>query len=120
MHFEADDAADQVPPAVQLGVFRVVQEALQNASRHAQASEVRVALRVEQRHLCVEIEDDGKGFSQEDSAWNRGLGLASMRERVHLLGGRFQLRSSPGRSTQITIAIPMGEVDEKGNRRLSG
>lgn len=90
--------------------YRVVQEALTNAAKHARADRVVVSVETTATSLRVEIEDDGRGF---DSAMTREflrqgrVGLASMRERVELANGTFVIRSTPGRGTSIVATLPV-------------
>jgi PAS domain S-box-containing protein len=90
--------------------YRVVQEALTNAAKHARAGHVTVSVETTATSLRVEIEDDGRGF---DSAMTREflrqgrVGLASMRERVELANGTFVVRSNPGRGTSIVATLPV-------------
>jgi PAS domain S-box-containing protein len=95
--------------------YRVVQEALTNAAKHARAGRVVVSVETTATSLRVEVEDDGRGF---DSAMTREflrqgrVGLASMRERVELANGTFVIRSSPGRGTSIVATLPVDEPTE--------
>ncbi len=99
--------------------YRVVQEALTNAAKHARADNVTVSVETTATSLRVEIEDDGRGF---DSAMTREflrqgrVGLASMRERVELANGTFVIRSNPGRGTSIVATLP---VDAPADVRVS-
>jgi PAS domain S-box-containing protein len=99
--------------------YRVVQEALTNAAKHARAGNVTVSVETTATSLRVEVEDDGRGF---DSAMTREflrqgrVGLASMRERVELANGTFVIRSNPGRGTSIVATLP---VDTPADVRVS-
>jgi PAS domain S-box-containing protein len=98
--------------------YRVVQEALTNAAKHARAGRVVVSVETTATSLRVEVEDDGRGF---DSAMTREflrqgrVGLASMRERVELANGTFVIRSNPGRGTSIVATLP---VDAPADSRV--
>ncbi len=100
----------EIPDDLETLAYRVVQEALSNAAKHAQAAHVAVAVELDQVQLRVEITDDGVGF---DSARAREflqmgrVGLASMRERVELASGTFVVRSTPGRGTTIVATLPV-------------
>ena len=85
-------------------LYRVAQEALHNALRHAGASGVRVALSKAPRQVVLEVTDDGHGFAPE--APSGGLGLASMRERAAAAGGALTIRSAPGAGTTVAADRP--------------
>jgi two-component system, NarL family, sensor histidine kinase UhpB len=95
---------DDEVQAVALTLYRVAQEALTNAARHAAASRVRVALRRDGDVLCVDVQDDGCGF--DTAVVEHGFGLAGMRERVELGGGTLTLDSRPGQGTRIAVRLP--------------
>ena len=95
-----------LPPDLTLCLFRIVQEALQNANKHSGARNVSVDLKGTSDGLALAIADDGVGFDV-DAAWRRGLGLISVRERVEAFGGRFGLRSSPGAGTRLDVNVPV-------------
>jgi len=91
---------------VNVTVFRLVQESLTNAAKHANASLVKVSLQArDDRSIWLSIKDDGRGMSQSIDA-NLGFGLLGMRERVASLKGSFQLRSEPAQGVQILIELP--------------
>lgn len=88
----------------QLVVYRVAQEALSNAARHSGAEKVDVSLRrTGEGGVVLEVADDGRGFAFEQS--ERGLGLAGMRERALLVGGRLTIESRPGHGTRVRLSI---------------
>jgi PAS domain S-box-containing protein len=88
-------------------VFRIVEEALNNVSRHAKASQVQVELLLEEDILTLGITDDGRGCDPEALCSAEATGLAEIRERVRLLGGRFSLQAGPGRGTDLRITLPV-------------
>lgn len=94
---------------VELELYRIVQEMLTNVSKHARAQRVALSLAVDAGMAVVSVEDDGIGFDATTAmaAYNRGLGLLTMRERTELLGGSFHLDSTPGRGTRIRITVPL-------------
>lgn len=102
--------ADQEPPArderVDVTVFRVVQEALTNVSRHAAASRVEIHLKVSPDRLQVQIKDDGNGFNPDALIPGKTLGLLGQRERMHSLGGTIEFESVPGTGTSVILTIP--------------
>jgi signal transduction histidine kinase len=91
-----------------LCLYRVAQEALRNVLTHAHASVACVSITRENGGIRMQITDDGRGFDT-DPAVQPGLGLMSMRERVQMLGGRFDLRSSPGAGTIVEATFPLDE-----------
>lgn len=90
----------------EIGVYRIAQEALANAVRHARAESIRVSLGVADDMLELEVRDDGCGFSP-DAPRGDALGLVSMEERAFALGGRLVLRSTPGGGTTVRLTCPV-------------
>jgi signal transduction histidine kinase len=88
-------------------IYRVVQEALNNVVRHAQASAAQVHLQRSEGGIELSVQDNGTGF---DAGRARGLGLLGMEERVHHLGGVFKIDSQPGRGTLLTISLPLASL----------
>ena len=107
----SSELADELPEEHKTCIYRVVQEALSNCARHAQASTVQVAVRGESGKIMLSVQDDGSGF---DPRRVRGLGLLGMEERVRHLGGAFDIDSQPGRGTCVSVALPL--VSLNGNR----
>lgn len=102
--------AIRLEPSVEIAAYRVVQEALTNAVKHAHATQVRVALWLGDDQLHLQISDNGVGIGElqsGDTSPKRGLGLASMRERVSLLGGEFSIGSAPDGGTVLTAWLPL-------------
>jgi len=101
----------RLSPDVELGVFRIAQEALHNVERHARASEVTVTLTFSPHESRLDVMDNGVGFvpphHMSDMAARGRLGLLGMQERAELLGGRLDVRSTPGKGTRITASIPV-------------
>jgi signal transduction histidine kinase len=93
-------------PALTLCLFRVVQEALQNAIKYSQATQVLVDLQCDDADLTLTIADDGVGFDLE-TAWGKGLGLISIRERVEASGGVVTIRSKAGDGTRVDVRVPL-------------
>jgi signal transduction histidine kinase len=106
---DADGVPDELPEEHKTCVYRVVQEALQNASRHARARSVVVRVLHDPKSLTLTIRDDGKGF---DPSRVRGLGLLGMEERVKHLGGAFELLSWPGQGTELRAELPLAAGEE--------
>jgi NarL family two-component system sensor histidine kinase LiaS len=92
-------------PEVGAGLYRIAQEALANAVRHAQARRIAVRLTTEGSEVVLRVEDDGRGFPPH-APGGRGVGLDSMRERAEALGGRLRIDASPGRGTRVEARLP--------------
>ncbi len=102
---------DRMPPPVETALYRVIQEALTNATRHARAAKIEVKVWEEDSTIHATVRDDGEGFDVEAALarrGERGLGLIGMRERVEALGGQFVIGSTPGKGTEVSIRIPVG------------
>jgi two-component system sensor histidine kinase DegS len=101
----------RIDPIVEVALFRIVQEALHNARKHALASRVVVTLGYGPDAVGVSIEDDGKGFDPTGVSRNWGqsdkFGLSGMRERAKLFGGSLDVDTAPGEGTKITVRIPV-------------
>ncbi len=112
--FEADPLPGRLDPDLETTCFRVVQEALTNAAKHAKASRVDVALRLVEGQMHLSVHDDGEGFDLDDVRGRilRGtsVGLAGMEERVRLVGGRVDVFSAPGAGTRVTAMLPLAAV----------
>jgi signal transduction histidine kinase len=94
-------------PEIELALFRIAQEALNNVARHAQARRVAIELRETGPHIVFIIEDDGVGFDREaDRMENAGYGFITMRERAEAAGGTFAAHSGSGKGTRITVSVP--------------
>ncbi len=92
-----------------LTVLRVVQEALHNAGKHSRATAIQVSLQGSEKDLVLTIADNGVGFNVEEKKLAAGLGLISMRERIHLSGGEFTIWSKPDEGTRITARVPLAK-----------
>ncbi len=115
VRLEIENLEERLPPALEIPVFRAVQEALTNALRHSGAKTVLVQMSKEPGLLRVDVEDDGRGFTPADvatpSETGQGLGLLGMRERIEILGGTLTLDSSPGAGTHVSFAVPIREQE---------
>jgi PAS domain S-box-containing protein len=87
-------------------IFRIVQEALTNVLRHAQATKVEISMRQEDDLFVLTINDNGRGITEEEKWGSQSLGLIGMRERTHLLGGEIGIEGREGRGTMITVKVP--------------
>jgi signal transduction histidine kinase len=100
----AENVSDSLPDEMRTCIYRVVQEALQNVSRHSRAKSAVVTVRQDDSSLFLSVEDDGSGFDPEKT---RGLGMLGMEERVRQLGGQFEVQSAPGRGTVLKVKLPI-------------
>jgi signal transduction histidine kinase len=104
----------RLPTTVETVAYRIIQESLTNVLRHAEAKRVSILIRRSMGFLFVSVEDDGKGFDADGIELANGtrkrLGLLGMDERVSLLGGTFEVESSPGKGTGIVARIPLDKT----------
>ena len=109
---EAPEHLAGLSDARALGLFRVLQEALTNIMRHADAHSVEVRLAQHGDRLSLSVGDDGRGFDPEQAARQRSFGLVGMRERVLMMGGELSIHSQPGEGTtlEVSLALDTGEA----------
>ena len=101
-------AGDVLDGEACLAVFRIVQEGLNNARRHSGAGSATVRYWEEDRRVRVEVSDSGTGFSPDDLEPRQAVGLATMRERSQIIGGRLTVASAPGAGTSVLLELPLG------------
>jgi two-component system, NarL family, sensor histidine kinase DegS len=121
VEFIVDGTEESFAPEENMLFYRIVQEALHNIRKHAEASNVIIRLNFNKDDTVLEIRDDGKGFvSGEDSRFLRSgkIGLASMQERAELLGGDMEIQSTPGHGTVISLVIPKERWKSAETRKL--
>jgi signal transduction histidine kinase len=104
----------RLPDQVSTAVFRIVQEALTNILRHAQASQVRVAIRELDGALVLTVADNGRGITQAEKFSRESLGLLGMQERAHLIGGSVDIVGTPGTGTTLHIRVPLTKSEPTG------
>jgi signal transduction histidine kinase len=102
-------------PEIALSLYRITQEALQNVVKHASARNVEITLSNEAEEILLVITDDGIGLPPERQRRN-GLGLVSMRERVRLVDGKFEIAPRAGGGTRLTVRIPVKSRVEQGDQ----
>ncbi len=109
--------SQRLPPAVELNLFRIVQEALNNVEAHAQAKTARLSIYAQGDFVVLKVQDDGRGFTPASASRSkkdkRGLGFSNMRERAAAVGGECQVETAPGRGTTITVRIPSRHAGKK-------
>jgi signal transduction histidine kinase len=110
----AEEGQPSIPAELASVLYRVAQEALRNAARHAAASRVEIVLRREAGRATLLVADDGCGFDVRRAQERRpGMGLFSMRERVGLVNGTLRVESSPGRGTRVVASVPLTELEQR-------
>lgn len=108
VELRADPVEELLSPEGRLALYRIVQEALSNAVRHARAQNLRLRIRALEEAVLATVTDDGRGFDMNESSPEHGkaLGLLGMQERANIVGGRVDIESTPGRGTTVRIEIP--------------
>ncbi|HEX6511746.1 MAG TPA: sensor histidine kinase [Chloroflexota bacterium] len=109
--FREESLPEPLPTEVRTAAYRIVQEALTNVARHAGVSSAGVAVAARGTRLHVRVLDSGAGFDVDQIAVGQG-GLAGMRERAELLGGRLDVQSAPGKGTRIFALLPLASDDQ--------
>jgi PAS domain S-box-containing protein len=113
--FAGNDIPRTVPQEVSLCLFRILQEALQNAVKHSGVREFKVELRGAPDQIQLTVSDGGVGFEPKEAILRQGLGLISMQERLHLVKGAFSIESQPGRGTTIRARVPLKTAEHSLN-----
>ena len=106
LHYQLDFAEVRLPSSVETGLYRIAQEALNNILKHAQASQIRLAMQPTKAGVRLEIQDDGLGFDP-DATLPQGYGLQGMRERAEQLGGILRVKSQPNKGTSIIVEVSL-------------
>jgi PAS domain S-box-containing protein len=109
--FKHADVPARIPKEISLCLFRVLQEALQNAVKHSAEQNFTVEVHGTKEGISLTVSDSGIGFDWQDAMNRRGLGLISMRERLRLVDGELSIRSVPGRGTTVLARIPLGRTE---------
>jgi PAS domain S-box-containing protein len=108
-HLIASDTI-QLSAPLEEGLYRIAQEALNNALKHAKASSVTVRIVTADEHIVLEVEDNGIGINPETVDCREGMGMASMQERAKRLGGTMQVHSAPGQGTRVSVRVKINPV----------
>jgi PAS domain S-box-containing protein len=109
IEFKHSNLPVEIPKEISLCLFRVLQEALQNAVKHSAEQNVRVELHGTPDGIHLRVSDSGIGFNWQDAIKRRGIGLISMRERLRLVNGELSIQSTPGRGTVVLARVPLGQ-----------
>ena len=118
IEFKSAEVQTSVAPEIGLCLFRVLQEALQNAAKHSGVKRVEVQLREDSGEIHLVISDLGRGFDLETAMQGRGLGLTSMQERIRLVNGSIEIQSKPMGGTTVDVRIPLSS--ENASQRAAG
>ncbi|MFB5661012.1 sensor histidine kinase [Alteribacillus sp. HJP-4] len=102
----------RLPQNLEVALFRLIQEAIQNAYKHASPSLVQVKMEMKQNQVSIVIKDDGKGFARDEIRDN-SFGLMGMRERINVLKGKLYIDSAPNKGTAIYIKVPVDDRPER-------
>src|SRR6266436_3291047 len=113
VRFSAKNMPENLDPEIQTTCFRIAQEAITNAVRHARSTQIRVDLSHENGNLRLQIRDNGTGFDAESAqAQTIGLGLVGMKERAALVGGRTRIMASRGKGATVDVTLPLTSQSE--------
>jgi len=113
VRFSAKNMPENLDPEIQTTCFRIAQEAITNAVRHARSTQIRVDLSHENGNLRLQIRDNGTGFDAESAqAQTIGLGLVGMKERAALVGGRTRIMASRGKGAIVDVTLPLTSQSE--------
>ena len=107
VNFSAEMPEPDIPVAMATGIFRIYQEVLTNAVRHANAHVITSSLQLKDDNLLLKIKDDGQGMDPAITGSKKTLGLIGIKERTFVLGGKFDLKSGPGKGTEVQISVPL-------------
>ncbi|WP_018131657.1 GAF domain-containing sensor histidine kinase [Effusibacillus pohliae] len=113
---EQREGMRELPRSVEEALWRIGQESLNNVSKHAGTDQAAVRLCITEAEACLEISDQGNGFTVGKAGCRQSMGMLTMRERAEMLGGVFSVKSAPNRGTQIRVTIPLAK-DQAGMRQ---
>jgi len=105
MHFDFCEKSQRLNPDLQLNLYRILQEQLRNILKYAECSAIEITVSACRQRLKMRIADNGKGFDLHTT--KGGIGMANMKRRAELFGGKMQVRSSPGNGTEIIVDVPL-------------
>ena len=107
VRFQQSGVPTVLPAEIASCAYRIAQESLWNAAKHAGAKHVKVTLQGLKDNLLLRVEDDGVGFDQESIRSKGGLGLVSMRERARVVNGTLSIGSAIGEATRVILTVPV-------------
>ena len=113
IEYRIDVDEEKIPEDYKIVIYRIVQEAMNNAAKHADPSLIRIDTDFHNEHIRLVVEDNGTGFNiqKADSSDDplSGYGLQSMRERTEIIGGTFEIDSQPGLGTRVEVLLPLAQ-----------
>jgi two-component system NarL family sensor kinase len=112
-----DEAGTRLPGEIETALYRIAQEALSNAMRHSAATKILVRLTIRPGYVSLAVIDNGVGFDPDTALRGDaqgGVGLASVRERVDLVGGTVNVESAIGRGTRLYVVVPIAQSEPEG------
>ncbi len=104
---EVPDELPNLHARTEHALLRIIQEALNNAAKYANASKISVTVKVSEKEIVFEVKDDGAGFDPAEMTGDKGIGLHTMRERAEAAGGSFHIESATGKGTAISVLVPI-------------
>jgi signal transduction histidine kinase len=107
VNFSADIPEPDIDVTLATGLFRIYQELLTNAVRHANAHVITSSLHLKDNQLILKVKDDGQGMDPGITVAKKTLGLIGVKERIFALGGKYDLKSEPGKGTEVQVSIPL-------------
>jgi signal transduction histidine kinase len=116
--FHSEDVPEDLSHEVSLSLFRVLQEAVQNAIKHSGSKKFQVTLKGGANEIELTVSDFGVGFDPDDASTMRGLGLTSMKERLKLVNGKLVIESQSGRGTHIHARVPYLRPSSTSDERI--
>jgi two-component system, NarL family, sensor histidine kinase UhpB len=105
--FKTNFTEGDIPAAISTGLFRIYQEALTNAVRHANAHVINTSLTMSDNGISMDIKDDGKGMDAASGSKKKSFGLLGIKERVFVMNGHYELHSEPGKGTHLRVSVPL-------------
>jgi two-component system NarL family sensor kinase len=105
LYYEIEGTVYALPTEVESNLLRIGQEALTNATRHANADEIRVELAYDRDRVCLRVKDNGQGFGVGSIPASEGFGLLGMSERAERIGAQLTIQSQPGQGTEIIVTV---------------
>jgi signal transduction histidine kinase len=107
-HFTEPKEEVELSEPVKTNLFRIVQESLTNVARHSKATDVKIDLARNNGHVTLTIADNGIGLTSDTTLQKKTMGILGMKERTAIIGGTYEIQSTPGKGTTISVHLPLG------------